>query len=249
MPSSKVNRSVSVVIPLHNEAGTVRGFLEGLYFQCLNNLNDYELILVEDGSTDGTREILLESKDKYPHMRLVLADHKLGYGPATTHGIQVATKEWVLLMDGDGQIEPADMWVLINSSEEYDIVLAEKFPRCDPVFRIFISRLFDVLTDFVLGVFIRDINFGFRIMRNAVARKIVSDCGKLGNIFNAEVAIRFVYGGYKIHQVRVRHRNRKLGKSQGVPPGRVISTSWRAFRGLFKLRSELTTQAEKIEIT
>ena len=240
--NKRIDLSLSVVIPVHNEAGIIRQFIDDIYQKCLNQLFDYELIIVEDGSTDGTREILLSSRDKHPNLKLSFEDRKLGYGSAAKKGISTATKEWVLLMDGDGQIEPADVNILLSSASDYDIVLAEKFPRCDPMFRIILSRGFDVLTDMILGVSIRDINFGFRLMRNSVAQKIVPACGCLGDIFNAEVAIRFIYGGYRLTQMKVRHRKRLLGGSQGVPGYKVISTSWRAYMGLFSLKKELTKQ-------
>ncbi|MBU0679223.1 MAG: glycosyltransferase family 2 protein [Verrucomicrobia bacterium] len=240
--SLRSDRSLSVVIPVHNEADTIRGILDDVYEKCLNHLSDYELIIVEDGSSDDTKDVLRECSNIYPNMVLSLDESKLGYGAAASKGLKMATKEWVLLMDGDGQIEAADMSVLLTSSTENDLVLAEKFPRCDPVFRIILSRIFDVLTDLVLGVSIRDINFGFRVMRNSILQDIVARCGKLGDIYNAEVAIRFVYAGHKVDQVRVRHRKREIGKSHGVPAGKVLGTSWKAYRGLFALKKELTSR-------
>ena len=121
--------------------------------------------MLEDGSSDNTAEILKACEKKFPNLITHTSKERIGYRRHVTSGFQMASKEWVLLMDGDGQIEPADIWILLSEPMTFDIVTAIKFPRCDPMSRIFISRCFDVITDLILGVSIRDINFGFKLMR------------------------------------------------------------------------------------
>jgi hypothetical protein len=77
-------------------------------------------------------------------------------------------------------------------------------------------------------------------MRASVAKTLAPQCGKLGEIYSAELVMRFVYGGYRLDQVKVRHRKRSLGVSIGIPPRRLFIKSWRAFRGMLALRRELT---------
>ena len=235
------DRSVSILVPVHNEAESVRPFLDELYAKSLNKLSNFEVLMLEDGSEDNTPEVLRECEKAYPNLRAITDRNKVGYRVSVTRGIQNASKEWVLLMDGDGQIEPADIPLLLDCSTQYDIVAAEKFPRCDPAYRIMVSRVFDVITDLLLGLSIRDINFGFKLMRTSVAQKLAPQCGKLGEIYTAELTIRFVYGGYRLHQVRVRHRKRSLGTSTGIPLRMLFPKSWKAFNGLRALRRELTS--------
>lgn len=235
-------RPLSVIVPVHNDAQSIRPFLDELYAKCLRKLPDYEVLILEDGSTDNTAAVARECATQYPNLRAVTEPAKVGYRVSVTRGIAMAAKEWILLMDGDGQIEPEDIWLLLESPEKYDIVIAEKFPRCDPIHRIMVSRMFDKLTDVILGISIRDINFGFKLMRASAAKRLAPACGKLGEIYTAELVIRFVYGGYRLHQIRVRHRDRLCGgPSTGIPPRLILGKSWRAFRGLLALRKELTT--------
>jgi glycosyltransferase involved in cell wall biosynthesis len=235
------DRSLSILVPVHNEADSIRPFLDELYAKSLSKLSNYEVLMLEDGSKDKTPDVLRECQSAYPNLIAITEREKIGYRVSVTRGIQRAGKEWVLLMDGDGQIEPADIWLLLGCSPEFDIVAAEKFPRCDPAYRIMVSRVFDVITDLLLGLSIRDINFGFKLMRTSVAQQLAPQCGKLGEIYTAELVIRFVYGGYRLHQVRVRHRNRTLGTSIGIPLRKLLPKSWKAFIGLLALRRELTT--------
>jgi len=238
---SGYKRSLSIIIPVINEAGTIEGTIQELYDKCLNRLPDFELILLEDGSSDNTAEVLHACAKKFPNLIADTNPNRIGFQQQLKRGFAMARKEWVLLMDGDGQIEPSDIWTLLAVPETYDIVTAIKFPRCDPFIRIFISRFFDVLTDLILGISVRDINFGFKLMRTSIARDISSTCGLLGVIFTAEMVIRAVYQGCRIHQVRVHHRKRIAGPSQGIPPMKVLSSSFRAFRGLIKLKKELAS--------
>lgn len=235
------DRSVSILVPVHNEAESVRPFLDELYAKSLSKLTNFEVIMAEDGSEDNTREVLRECEKTYPNLIAMTTPERVGFRVSVTRGIQKASKEWVLLMDGDGQIEPADIALLLDCPTDYDIVAAEKFPRCDPAYRIMVSRVFDVITDLLLGLSIRDINFGFKLMRTSVAQKLAPQCGKLGEIYTAELTIRFVYGGYRLHQLRVRHRKRSMGISVGIPLRMLLPKSWRAFRGLRQLREELTS--------
>jgi len=238
--STEINRSLSIIVPVQNEAETIRPFLDELYEKCLSKLTDFEVLMLEDGSTDGTAEVLRQCEAIYPNLKALTESGKTSYRATVTRGILAAKKEWILLMDGDGQIDPNDIFLLLEQSEFYDIIAGEKFPRCDPAYRIFVSRVFDIITDLILGVNIKDINFGFKLMRANVAKKIAPQCGKLGEIYSAELVMRFVYGGYRLNQIKVRHRKRSLGVSVGIPPRKLLAKSWRAFRGLLALRRELT---------
>lgn len=233
-------RSLSVLVPVQNEEAIIVPFLDELYAKCLCKLTDFEVLMLEDGSTDGTLGVLRQCEKKYPNLRALTEPAKTSYRATVTRGILAAKKEWILLMDGDGQSNPTDIFLLLEQPLFYDMIAGEKFPRCDPAYRIFVSRVFDFITDLILGINIRDINFGFKLMRTSVAQKLAPQCGKLGEIYTAELVMRFVYGGYRLNQIKVRHRKRSLGVSVGVPPRKLLIKSWRAFRGLLALRRELT---------
>lgn len=243
--STEISRSLSIIVPVQNEEKTIPPFLAELYEKCLGKLTDFEVLMLEDGSTDGTVELLHQCETIYPNLKALTEPTKTSYRATVTRGILAAKKEWILLMDGDGQIEPADISLLLERPTFYDIIAAEKFPRCDPAYRILISRVFDIITDLILGINIKDINFGFKLMRASVAKKLAPQCGKLGEIYSAELVMRFIYGGYRLDQIKVRHRKRSIGVSVGIPPRKLLVKSWRAFTGLLALRRELTGDNSK----
>ncbi len=236
------SRSVSILIPVYNEARIIRGVLDELYAKCLNRLSDFEVLMLEDGSKDDTAAVLKVCETAYPNLKAVTDPRRIGYAASITRGIAMAKKDWILILDGDGQIEPEDIWILLRASMDYDIVSGEKFPRCDPTFRIIVSRCFDLVTDIFLGISVRDINFGLKLMRTSVAQRLAPKCGKLGEIYTAELMMRCIYAGCRLQQIRVRHRKRTANSvSTGVPPHRLVGKAWKAFRGLLALRKELTT--------
>lgn len=239
------NRSLSVVIPVMNEARHIPATLQELYDKGLRHLADVEVIILEDGSTDGTAEALRSCETRFPNMTAHTSIDRIGFQTQMQRGIAMSKKEWILLMDGDGQIEPADIHTLLDVPESYDIVTAIKFPRCDPMNRIFVSRCFDLFTDLALGISIRDINFGFKLVRASIARDIAPKCHSLGVLFSAELVIRAVYQGSRVYQVPVRHRNRQIGRSQGIPPSKLASTSIKSLRGIFQLKKELVKEHSK----
>jgi glycosyltransferase involved in cell wall biosynthesis len=103
------DRSLSVLVPVHNEADSVRPFLDELYAKCLSKLTNFEVLMLEDGSSDNTAQVLKECEKAYPNLIAMTEPNKVGYRVTVTKGILQAGKEWILLMDGDGQIEPADI--------------------------------------------------------------------------------------------------------------------------------------------
>jgi glycosyltransferase involved in cell wall biosynthesis len=237
------DRPLSILIPVYNEAKTIRTTLDELYDKCFGHLTDFELLMLEDGSSDGTGGILHACESTYPGLRAITEPKRFGFGPMVGRGILEAKKQWILLLDGDGQIEPADIRLLLECSQEFDMVTAVKFPRCDPIARILVSRAFDFMTDITLGISIRDINFGLKLMRTSVAQELAPKCCRLGDIYTAELVIRFVYGGYRLRQIQVRHRRRTSGISTNMPSR--FTLLWRslhALRGLFKLRKELLSR-------
>src|SRR6266702_2208679 len=131
---------VCVVLPIHNEAMSVERVLMTYYGSILSKIQS-SLVVAEDGSTDGTRQILLRLKEKIP-MKLLLSQERLGYEGAVRNLLKQANDEWVFFSDSDGQYSPIDFWSLWNDRHSYDMVIGRKIHRRDAEHRIILAKGF-----------------------------------------------------------------------------------------------------------
>jgi glycosyltransferase involved in cell wall biosynthesis len=233
---------VSVVLPVYNEAATIERVLRDLDAKVVSRLADVEWVVAEDGSTDGTREILSALAPELG-FRLVSGPERKGYTRAVKDALALATKPWIFFSDSDGQQEPEDFFLLARALEESggDIATGVKTPRRDPWPRIALSRGLALAERLVLGAPFRDANCGFRLMRTAVVRELLPRTGKLPQFVNAEILLRARAAGCRIIEVEVHHYARTEGGSRGLPPARIPREVGRLLRGLLELRTELGT--------
>src|SRR6185295_18570963 len=135
--------SISVFFPAYNDGGTIASMVV-LADKTLRNLaDDYEVIVVNDGSQDHTAQVLEELKERYPRLRIV--DHKVnrGYGSALRSGFANATKEWIFYTDGDAQYDVRDLEKLVPlMTDDVDFVNGYKISRSDPLHRVIIGNIY-----------------------------------------------------------------------------------------------------------
>jgi glycosyltransferase involved in cell wall biosynthesis len=231
---------LSVVMPVYNEAGTIERVLRDLHAKIAKRVGRLELVVAEDGSTDGTREILARVAPELG-IRLVTGLVRKGYTRAVKDALQLATRPWIFFTDSDGQQEPDDLFRLAEAveRERADIATGVKTPRRDPWPRLMLSRGLSLANRAVLGAHFRDANCGFRLMRTAVVAELLPHVNKLPQFVNAELLLRAWAGGYRVVEVPVRHYARTEGGSRGLPPARIPREVALLLRGLWAMRSEL----------
>ena len=164
---------VSILILVYNEAESIRKVIEEIQAKVSSKLTDCEFIVAEDGSTDGTKEMLNEIAKNIP-IRLVSGKVRKGYTKALIDGMKLARNEIIFFSDSDGQHDPDDFWKLLEKIDEYDLVIGRKVDRVDPAYRVLISRVFNFIIGMMFGVWLHDINCGFRLLRKKVAEDVLS---------------------------------------------------------------------------
>jgi len=128
--------SVSAVFPAFNDGGTIASMVITARIALRQVTDDYEIIVVNDGSQDYTRDVLEELKSRYPELRVIHHDRNRGYGAALRTGFAAATKEWVFYTDGDAQYNPLELVRLVEAlTEGIDVVNGYKIVRHDPISR------------------------------------------------------------------------------------------------------------------
>lgn len=215
MPVGEQSQEValSIVIPVMNEELNVRPLYEKLAEQ-LNSLGkSYEIIFVDDGSTDSTFKELKKLHDEHNGIvRVIRFRRNFGKTPALVAGFSRCRGEVIFTMDGDLQDDPQEIPRYLEKLDEgYDLVSGWKFPRLDPITKTFPSRIFNGLVSTTTGVHLHDINNGFKAYR----RELIEDSHlKLYGEFHRFVPVMAHWRGYRVTEIKVRHHPRKYGVSK-----------------------------------
>lgn len=201
---------ISVVIPVHNEEGNVKE----LYAKLRNVLSpiteNYELIFVDDGSSDKTFNILKEINKEDQKMKAIKLRRNFGKSIALNAAFRHTKGDVVITMDGDLQDDPVEIPRFIEKIEEgYDLVVGWKYPRNDPFTKTIPSKIFNWLTCMLTGVNLHDFNCGFKAYKKEVIENI-SLYGEMHRYIPALAA----WAGFKITEITVKHHPRKYGKSK-----------------------------------
>jgi len=215
---------VSLVVPGLNEAESLPELAERIH-EALDGLRRYELIFVDDGSTDDTWKVIGELNRKNPAVRGVRLRANFGKAMALTAGFEQARADLVVMMDADLQDDPADLPNFFDKiAEGLDVVVGWKVDRRDPLNRKVLSRIFNGTVGIVTGVKLHDMNCGFKALRKEVLAAIPI----YGDLFRF-IPVLAQWQGFRIAEVPVKHHARKHGRSRyGLE---------RILRGLFDLAS------------
>ena len=176
--------------------------------------DDYEVIVINDGSQDHTAEVLDELARVYPQeVRIIHHEQNRGYGGALRSGFAAARKEWIFYTDGDAQYDPRELKKLaLLVNDEVDFVNGWKIERNDPLHRIIIGRIYQYLIKYSFGLHLRDVDCDFRLMRSKIFEEVelTSDSG----VICVELMKKVQDARFRLAETPVRHYHRTYGKSQ-----------------------------------
>jgi|Deesub1362A_J573_1020465.scaffolds.fasta_scaffold01035_9 glycosyltransferase involved in cell wall biosynthesis len=237
--------SLSVFFPCYNEEKNIGKLLEKTIRFLPTIADDYEIIVVDDGSKDSTPEVVQSFAKKHSQVRLVRHETNKGYGAAVRTGFESAQKEYIFFTDGDNQFDITEITKLLPYIKDYDIVAGYRLKRRDNFIRKINEFCFNRLVRFLFGLKIKDLNCAFKIYKKEVIKslKLRSNWG----FINSELLIRARKRGYTIKEVGVTHYPRQWGTQTGANPRVVFGSLYE----LFRLRKELKTESidESIKIT
>jgi glycosyltransferase involved in cell wall biosynthesis len=204
---------LSVFFPAYNDSGTIASMVIRVVKAASELTPDFEVIVVDDGSADGTAEIADELARTYPQVRAVHHTRNRDYGAALQTGFRSSTKDLIFYTDGDAQYDPAELTALWNSlTPDADMVNGYKISRSDPLHRVVIGRLYHHVVSLLFGLHLRDVDCDFRLMRRAIFDRI--NLEKTSGIICVELMKKVHDGGFRIVEVPVHHYHRAYGRSQ-----------------------------------
>jgi glycosyltransferase involved in cell wall biosynthesis len=215
--------SVSIVIPVHDESGSLPALVQEVTDTCEQMGRSWEAIFVDDGSTDGSTQVLEELARRNPSLQVVRLRRNFGKSTALSVGFEHATGQRVVTLDADGQDDPAEIPRLLESLDQgFDLVSGWKRGRQDPLLKRLSSKLFNRTTALLSGIRLHDFNCGLKAYRGTAAKEL-----RLYGEMHRYVPVLGAQRGWAVTEVPVRHRPRLHGHSKF---GRE-----RYFRGLFDL--------------
>jgi glycosyltransferase involved in cell wall biosynthesis len=215
MQSERTSRrpGLSVFFPAYNDAGTIASLVIQAVQVAGRLTPDFEVIVVNDGSADATREIVDELARTYPQVRAVHHPRNRGYGGALRTGFASARKELIVYTDGDAQYDPTEIEVLWHRlTDDADMVNGYKISRSDPLHRIIIGKVYHHTVKLLFRLRVRDVDCDFRLMRREIFDrvKLERDTG----VICLEMMRKIQDAGFRVVEVPVHHYHRLHGRSQ-----------------------------------
>jgi glycosyltransferase involved in cell wall biosynthesis len=216
---------LSVFFPAYNDGGTIASLVITAVKVAGSITPDFEVIVVNDGSSDDTPHILDELARIYPdHVRIVHHPKNRGYGGALRTGFATASKELIFYTDGDGQYDPAEMTALVpKMTDDVDWVNGWKISRADPLHRIVIGRVYHHMVKLLFGLTVRDVDCDFRLMRRRIFDVVQLE--KNSGVICLEMMKKFQDAGFRVAEHPVHHYHRSYGKSQFFNFRRIVRTA------------------------
>jgi glycosyltransferase involved in cell wall biosynthesis len=214
---------LSIFFPAYNDAGTIASLALVAHMTARTLTDDYEVIVVDDGSPDHTGALLDEMARHFPWMKVVHHERNRGYGGALRTGFLTASKDVVFYTDGDAQYDPREMVKLWEAlSPAVDFVNGYKITRHDPLHRVVIGRAYHWFVKIAFGLRLRDVDCDFRLVRRRVFERV--RLTRSSGVICVELMKKVQDAGFRIAEVPVHHFHRSYGKSQFFNFPRVFRT-------------------------
>jgi glycosyltransferase involved in cell wall biosynthesis len=225
---------LSLVMPAHNEAENLPWMLQ----RCAEVLpalaERQEVILVDDGSTDGGGDLALRlAATAGLQLRVIRHARKCGYGISVADGLRAVSLDYAAFTDADGQFDVADLSLLLPLLDGADLVAGWRIERNDPLARSVVSGVYNGLVRALYGLRVRDLNCAMKLMRTDFLRSV--DLEAHSAMINAELFWKARRGGWRVAQVGVPHHPRRAGVRSGARPRAIVN----AFRELVVFRVRL----------
>lgn len=208
--NGKEKVEVSIIVPLRDEEQSLPELFQGITETMQRTGKTYEIIFVDDGSTDRSFEVLRRLKDGHRNVKVIQFRRNFGKSAALSVGFKEAQGKYVVTMDADLQDDPKEIPGLIEAlGDKYDVISGWKKKRYDPITKTIPSRFFNFVTARLTGIPIHDFNCGLKVYR----REVVKELNVYGELHRYIPALVH-WAGYRVGEKVVQHHPRKYGKTK-----------------------------------
>ena len=230
---AKQDLSLSVVLPAYNEEGNIENTLSNCISYLEKKTQMFEIVVINDGSKDRTCAIVKELCSTNKNIKLVNHKFNKGYGSALRSGFDNASKEYIFLMDSDGQFDINDLDRFLPFIKDRVVVMGYRESRADSIVRSLNAWLYSMYIYLLFGLKVKDMDCAFKVFSNK-AYQVVKPIKSEGALFSAEFLIKLKRLGYAFKEVPVRHFPRRFGSQSGAN----LRVILKMFRESWKLRHE-----------
>ena len=221
---------LSIILPAYNEEENIERAMAAATKVAERLCARHEVIVVDDGSRDGTAQLVRDAAALDPRIRLVSHESNQGYGHALRSGFEAATMDLVFFTDADNQFDLEELEVFLPSIEHADVVAGFRYNRQDPFIRRFFAKGWNAIVRVLFYAPVRDIDCAFKLFRREVFEDISLEA--MGAMVSTELMVRVARSGKSVVEIGVTHYPRTAGKARGADP-RVILRALRELRSMY----------------
>ena len=234
-----MNEPVSLVFLAYNEALTIEKEIRSFYSEIIQKLPGSEFIVAEDGSRDGTTEIIKKLVEELGIIHVTSRERK-GYRKALKDAILSANNNYIFFSDTGLKNDPKDFWKLYGKKEEYDLIVGKKTNRQDQFYRKLFTNGYNlVIRKYFKLNNIYDSDSGFRLFNQKVVDKVFKKELAFKNLVGSEIVLRAILQDLKYYEVPISYFQRQ-GVSRGMPMKKIPNIIWGSLYNLAKLKREFS---------
>lgn len=224
---------VSAFFPAHNEVDNIQKLTEKTVQVLMEWTDDFEVLIINDGSTDGTRELADRLAQSIPQVKAIHHEVNRGYGGAVKTGIASCTKDWIFFTDGDAQFDVNELSRFFPYTSDFDAIVGYRMDRQDPFHRKMFAFCWGSLIRLMFGFHVRDLDCAFKLFKRKYFENV--ELKAEGAVISVEIYSVLTRNKAKIKQIGVHHYPRVAGQQSGGS----IKVIARAFKELFQLYRQL----------
>ncbi len=226
--------SLSMFVPCFNEAKNLPHVLDQALEVLPQVATEFEIIVVDDGSSDQTSQVAREYQKKTKVVKLVTHQQNKGYGAAVRTGIEHSSYDWIFYTDGDGQFDLVELKKLIPLRREGFAVLGYRKKRVEGFKRVIMAKMYKLYIDLLFRVHVKDIDCAFKLFKSSDLKKL--NLFSNGAFISAEILYRLKKNKIKFQQIPVSHYHRKHGEASGASLKVILIGLWEPLRLYLRMK-------------